>query len=175
MRVNPKTRQIGLAIALLLLGGCDSKGVQGAQDKKDATSYGGEQKVPGSELSLQDFMIHVIQHNAKETWKWQAIAMDKDGTHDSYPKTDEEWEKAESAALTLVELTRPLDAIGGGAQNPEWLKHVAALRAASLDTAKAAETKQIEDFIAGGDRINESCLSCHYKFAPHLELPQTKQ
>lgn len=172
MRVNPKTRKIGLVIALLALAGCESKSVK---DAKDTNAFAGEQKVAGSELNLQDFMIHVIQHNAKEVWGWQATTIDEAGTRDSYPKTDEEWEKAESAALTLVEVTRPLDAIGGGAENPDWLKKVADLRTAAQAAAKSAEAKQIDGFLAGGDSINEACLSCHYAFAPHLELPQTQK
>jgi hypothetical protein len=169
MRIDPRTRQIGLVVAALALAGC------GSRSAKDTNAYAGEQKVAGSELNLQEFMTHVIQHNAKEVWKWQAEVIDKDGTRDTYPKTDEEWEKAESAALTLVELTKPLDGIGAGAQNPDWLKRVAALRAAAQAAAKTAEAKQLDGFIAGGDSINEACLSCHYAFAPHLELPQTKQ
>ncbi len=168
MRMNPKTLRISLAMALLALAGCEGK------SSKDANAYAGEQKVAGSELSLQEFMTHVIEHNAEEIWKWQATSIDNDGSHDSYPKTDQDWEKAESAALTLVELTKPLEGIGG-AQNSEWLKKVAGLRAAAKAAATSAEAKQLDGFVASGEQLNEACLSCHYAFAPHLELPQTKQ
>jgi hypothetical protein len=172
MRVNPKTRKIGLVIALLALAGCESKSVK---DAMDTNAFAGEQKVAGSELNLQDFMTHVVEHNAKEVWNLQATVMDADGVRNTYPKTDEEWERAESFALTLAEVTRPLDAIGGGAENPDWLKKVTALRTAAQAAAKSAEAKQINGFLAGGDSINEACLSCHYAFAPHLELPQTQK
>jgi hypothetical protein len=134
----------------------------------------GMQLVQGSELTLNEYMAHLMQHNARETWKWQGEIIDENGTRTTYPTNDEEWEKAESAALTLVQLSYALDQKSFGHPMDEWKAGISELRNSAKEIAKAAEFKKTEAFVAGGDRMADACLSCHYRFAPHLELPRSK-
>lgn len=159
-----------LALGVLGLTSCDKPETVQAPKPGEA----GNQLVPGSELTLNEYMAHLMQHNARETWKWQGEIMDEKGARFTYPTNDEEWEEAESAALTVVQLSYALEQKSFGHPMDEWKAGISELRTSAKEIAKAAEFKKTEAFVAGGDRMADACLSCHYRFAPHLELPRAK-
>ncbi|MEL0209219.1 MAG: hypothetical protein VW935_06735 [Novosphingobium sp.] len=121
-------------------------------------------------MSLRDYMVHMVNYNAGQLWKWQATVADESGEHQTVPKTDDEWEEAESAALTLRELLRPLGAIGHG--QPGWTNKLADLEKSIDEAAAFAEKKDSAAFLAAGLKIDNACVECHYSFAAHLELPR---
>ncbi|EHJ60223.1 hypothetical protein NSU_2813 [Novosphingobium pentaromativorans US6-1] len=128
--------------------------------------------VMGSDLSLQELMAHVMQRNAIQMWNWQAFVSDGTGAHSTVPRTDEEWEDAESDALTVGELARTIQQAPYRVDDPMWSKKAQALQAAAAKVAKAAEVRDEDAFLAAGASVNDACVSCHYRFAPQLEGPE---
>lgn len=121
------------------------------------------------DLSLKDFMGHVVHPNAMRMWDWQAYVSDAKGSRSTLPSTDEEWEQAESAALTVAELTVSLDQSPRRREGGTWTSRVLEMRTAARAAARAAEAHESDAFTRAGERLEASCRNCHYAYAPHLE------
>lgn len=159
----------------LMLAGCNSaqtgKGPEasGSAAASGANGVDLSQTVGDSGLVVREYMTHLVNSNAEDLWKWQATVTDANGEHSTVPTNDDEWEQAESAALTLRELTKPLATIGRG--NPTWDARYGALKSAIDDAAKHAEDKDEAAFFADGLKLDNACVACHHAFAPQLEIP----
>ena len=151
MKSGPCRSAIGISL-ILLVAGCADKPAQSE-----------------SKLPLLEFMGHVFQRNAEQLWAWTAVEVDRDGTHSGQPKTDTEWEEAESDALTLQELSFALEHSDARIDDPRWSQHLGALRQAAAASAHAAEAKDFSRLTKAGEAINDQCVSCHMAFAPQLE------
>lgn len=169
---------LGLVIAAsLLLGACGKKGdtddIRGADYATEESNLTFMEHVPADALppdtlamSMKEVMGHVMQFSGENIWKWQGYVTDEKGERSLFPKTDEEWEQAESAGLTLAELTNILLLPGRRVDDPRWAKAVADVRAVALRAAKAAENKDQEAFFTAGGELDVACESCHLQFAP---------
>lgn len=124
-----------------------------------------------SRLPLKEFMGHVMERNAEQLWGWTSLEVDRQGDHSSTPRTEKEWEDAESDALTLQQLTYVLQHASFRVDDPRWADRVGAIRAAATASAKAAEDKNFPALVKAGEQINAGCVSCHWAFAPQLETP----
>ncbi|WP_022683500.1 cytochrome c [Sphingobium bisphenolivorans] len=124
-----------------------------------------------SELQIKEFMGHVMQRNAEQIWQWTAEETDLQGERSGKPVTDEDWENAESDALTLQQLSYGLEHSAYGIPDVEWDRHLASFRAAASASAEAAERKDYPALQKAGDRINEQCVACHLTFKPEIEAP----
>lgn len=122
-------------------------------------------------LELKEMMAHVFQFAGDAIWKWQGYSVDAKGEHSLFPKTDEEWEQAESGALTLAELTTILLLPGRRVDDPRWGKSVAEVRAVALRAADAAERHDEDAFFEAGGDLDTACESCHLSFAPGSAKP----
>ena len=122
-----------------------------------------------SRLPLKEFMGHVMQRNAAQLWRWTAYEIDERGERSGKPVTDEEWEDAESDALTLQQLTFALQHSSLRVEDPRWDSHLAGLRAAATASADAAEKKDYPALEKAGNDVNDQCVACHLTFAPELE------
>lgn len=120
-------------------------------------------------LPMPELMAHVVQHAGDGVWKWQGEILDKTGEHSLYPKNDAEWEEAESASLSLAEITNLLLLPGRRVDSPEWDQAAAEVRRIALDAAHAAERHDKRAFLAAGSSLNEACDTCHKRFDPNFE------
>lgn len=134
-----------------------------------ALSTRAEQEREQSPLPLNEFMGHVMQRNAEQLWAWTELVTDKQGSRWIRPNSDEEWEQAESDALTLQQLTYALDRLEERTDDPRWDENALALRAAATRSAAAAEAKNFDALVKAGEEINARCVACHMTFAPQLE------
>ena len=126
-----------------------------------------------SSLPLIEYMAHVIEPNAKQLWRWQGFVVNEKGVTNFEPKNDAEWEEAESAGLTLAELTYALHQPARRRTGQDnWDKRVSDLRDAAARAATAAERRDLKTFSDAVDQVNTACVECHYAFAPHLEAPR---
>jgi hypothetical protein len=124
-----------------------------------------------SRLPLKEFMGHVFQRNAEQIWAWTVEEVDAQGSHSSRPVSDEDWENAESDALTFTELTYVLERSGAAAQkDPAWRQHIARLRSISNTSAQAAEAHDYPGLQKAANDLNAACVACHWRFAPALEF-----
>jgi hypothetical protein len=124
-----------------------------------------------SQLPIKEFMGHVMQRNAEQLWRWTELEIDAKGERYGKPVSEEDWENAESDALTLQQLSYALEHSRYRIPDPQWDTRLTALRAAATASADAAERKDFAALIKAGDRINEQCIACHLTFAPQLEEP----
>lgn len=124
-----------------------------------------------SDLPLPEFMGHVMQRNAEQLWAWTSLETDSAGDRSGEPRTTEEWEKAESDALTLQQLTFALQNSASRPDDPRWDSLISDLRKAATASADAAERKDFKALASAGDEINARCVACHWAFAPQLETP----
>lgn len=179
-------RKAGLIVAAtLLLAACGGKGdgtPGGASYATEESNLTFMEDVPADQLPpdtlnlpLKEVMAHVFQFSGTNIWKWQGYITDEKGERSLFPKTDEEWEEAESAGLTLAELTNILLLPGRRVDDPRWAKAVADVRAVALRAAKAAENKDEDAFFTAGGELDTACESCHLQFAPWSAKPHTLQ
>ncbi|MBN8830482.1 MAG: hypothetical protein J0G94_07580 [Sphingomonadales bacterium] len=177
---------IGAALLLATLAGCKSQGdandIRGADYAAEEGNLTFMEDVPADQLPpdtlalpMKEIMAHVFQFSGEGIWKWQGYINDEKGERSLFPKNDEEWEQAESAGLTLAELTNVLLLPGRRVDDPRWAKAVADVRAIALRAAKAAENKDEEAFFNAGGELDTACESCHLAFAPWSAKPHTLQ
>ncbi len=127
-----------------------------------------------NKLPLKELMGHVMQYGGDGIWKRQGYIIDEKGERSLFPKNDEEWVDAESAALTLAELTNILLLPGRKVDDPKWDEAVAGVRRIALKAAAAAEKHDEDAFFTAGGELDVACENCHVQFAPWSAKPGSK-
>lgn len=82
------------------------------------------------------------------------------------PKTDEEWATLQNNALNLAEAGNLLLLPGRAKDQGEWVKNAKTLIDTGSQAFKAANAKDAKALEAIGDKIDETCESCHAKYLP---------
>lgn len=82
------------------------------------------------------------------------------------PKTDEEWATLQNNVLTLAEAGNLLLVPGRAKDQGEWVKNAKALIDTGSQAFKAANAKDAKALETIGDKIDETCESCHAKYLP---------
>lgn len=134
-----------------------------------ATSAIHAQATAAEPLPLPELMGHVMQRNATQLWAWTAQENDASGNHSGEPRSDEDWENAESDALTLRQLAVVLRGAPYRQDDPRWDRLAGDLETAARQSAEAAERKDLAGLTGAGEAINARCVACHWAFAPALE------
>lgn len=120
-------------------------------------------------LPLSELMGHVFQRNAHQLWAWTALENDAAGNRSGAPLSEEDWEDAESDALTLRHFAATLRAPPYRRDDPRWDGLAGKLEDAATASARSAARKDFQGLHAAGEAINASCIACHLAFAPALE------
>jgi hypothetical protein len=120
-------------------------------------------------IPLAEFMGHVMQRNAMQLWAWTELEITSEGERWSKPVSAEDWENAESDALTLRSLSSALEKPPYAIDDRRWEQRLVQFQAATTVSAKAAEAKDFPALVKAGEGINDSCVACHLTFAPQLE------
>jgi len=184
-----KTTFTGAAMMLLALAACSKSG--GSAEQADAgnaaqANAAADQVSPAEQaarnapagdddapyytkLPLKEFMPHVMQYAGDGIWKRQGFITDKNGERSLFPKNDEEWEEAESGALTLAEMTNVLLIPGRRVPDPEWDRAVVGVREVALKAAAAAEKHDEDAFFKAGGDLDVACDACHIRFDPSFQ------
>jgi cytochrome c5 len=82
------------------------------------------------------------------------------------PQTDKEWATVQNSALTLAEAGNLLMMPGRTKDNGDWMKYAKALvdtGSAAFQAANAKDAKALGDI---GDKIDDTCETCHAKYLP---------
>jgi hypothetical protein len=87
------------------------------------------------------------------------------------PKTDEDWKLLEADAMMLAETTNLLLMNGRAKDQTGWVTRTQALREAAVETAKAAQARNIDAIFMAGTHIYEACTGCHLQYMPALTAP----
>lgn len=178
-------------LAATLLGACDKP----AQTEAPATGASPFKPTAG----IQDIMAGMIEPSAEFLWESVSSTVTAEGVEEKQPRTDEEWAEVrrhaiiltESANLLLIEGRhvaregKQLDDHGTPGnltleQVEEAIKtdratFVAfsqALHDAGATLLKAADNKDVQAIMTGGETLDEVCESCHLKFRyPGQQIP----
>lgn len=116
------------------------------------------------QTSINEIMVMAVDYAAH--WIWDA--------QQEPPATEEDWFRVRVHATQLVALGSTIALGGTGVADngwvraPEWAEDAQELVAAGRDALEAAESQNIDALNAAGDRLVESCESCHGTFKPEV-------
>jgi hypothetical protein len=139
--------------------------------------------------TIKDLMESIIDPSADALWEAVGTVVDKEGIHESFPKTPEEWLDVRHAAVRIVEGSNLLLMPGRAAAPPgaksdapgvelepaeisallkddraafdEFAKALQALGAEAMQASAAQNAALLMDI---GARVENVCESCHQTF-----------
>lgn len=140
--------------------------------------------------TVREVMHGVVETSADVLFESVGITVSEAGTEEREPKTDDDWEKVHSAALTLAEAANLLTIPGRPVAKPEemnksfdpseltpaeiqkkidgepqvWLKHVKNLQDVARQAMKATGERNKQALWDVGESIDQACESCHLYF-----------
>jgi len=147
-----------------------------------------EMKAVVSVKELMRFTIDPISDNIFDAVTYEAT---KKGVVETFPKTDEDWEKVKIGAVTLAEaiyllkLPRPFAPPGDvnnstGPNPPElsptqiqakldadpvlWDAKIQALRNVALEVLEVANKKDTKALFEAGEDLDKACEACHLEY-----------
>ena len=82
------------------------------------------------------------------------------------PKDDKEWTSVQNSALILAEAGNLLMIPGRAKDSGDWMKFAKALRDAGSEAFKAANAKDAKALETIGDKVDDTCETCHAKYIP---------
>ena len=152
---------------------------------------------PEAAATVKDLMLSKVDPAADIVWLSVTTVQSAEGTIDTAPKTDEEWEKVRKGAMALVEGADLLKTPGIHVAPPghksetpgveleplemealinkdpaAWGMRADALRAAGLAAVQAAEAKDAPKVFEVGEQIERACENCHtHYWYPNEKIP----
>jgi hypothetical protein len=172
-------RQIAAALCAAALSLAASSPLATAQDRADGQIYS----------SIKELMESIIDPSADVLWGAVGTVVDREGIHESVPKTKEEWLDVRHAAVRIVEGGNLL-VMPGRAAAPAGTKSetpgvelepaqidalinksrasfdgfARALQALGAEAVRASDAQNPDLLIDIGERIDSVCESCHQVF-----------
>jgi len=98
-----------------------------------------------------------------------ATIVDKEGVKETRPKNDREWAKVAGNAAALIEASELLKVEGRARDSADWVTIATAMGTAAAEVRAAAQKKDADGILAGGERLNNSCDNCHRKYQVTVE------
>ncbi|WEK01160.1 MAG: hypothetical protein P0Y59_05580 [Candidatus Sphingomonas phytovorans] len=158
-----------VAVLAFLLSGCSGNEDSGQTKANAAVAISATPF--NTSLPTKEFMLHVMQYAGDGVWKRQGWVSDKSGERSLFPRNEAEWEEAESASLTLAEITNVLLIPGRRVEEPAWDDAVKRVRNVALVAAAAAEKHDQAAFLKAGGDLDVACDSCHEHYDPTFVKP----
>jgi len=134
--------------SLLLLSACAGQG--------DAPPY-----KPIADTKL--LMASLIDPNADILWDAVGTIVDKDGTHNIRPQSDQDWEKVRNSAVAVTEAGNLLMMVPR-TKDAEWTRLAQGLVDTGAHALKATQAKNADDLFDAGAEIYAVCSNCHAKY-----------
>jgi hypothetical protein len=186
-------RQIVAALCWAVLGFVVSSSLAIAQQKtatKDRQVYS----------TIKDLMESIIDPSADALWGAVGTVLDKEGVHETFPKTPEEWLDVRRAAVRIIEGANLLMMPGREAAPPGTKSEVPgvelepaqitalikknrksfnafakALQVLGLEALRAGDSKDTALLMDVGGRMEDVCEGCHKTFwYPHEKRPSPR-
>ena len=145
--------------------------------------------------TVKDIMDAVIDPNADVLWESVSTTINKEGTTEKMPRTDEEWLAVRRSAMTIVEATNLLVMDGRAiapsghkseypgielepeemqklvdADRASWVKYAHGLHDKAMVALKAIDAKSVQGLMDAGEGLDEACENCH----KHYWYPEKK-
>ncbi len=151
------------------------------------------------EITIRDLMKDHIDPAADEIWSSVGTVIDESGTHEIFPKTPEDWQKLQAAALKVAELSEILlrsdiRAAKSGEKSyapgielaPEDVdvlikKEREAFNTLARDLKRVANSvhavavaQDAKPLLDLGERMQQSCEACHSTFWYPKKVPSAR-
>jgi hypothetical protein len=88
------------------------------------------------------------------------------------PKTDSEWGVLEGQALMLAESANLLMMPGRARDQKQWMTDSRMMLDAAADALTAARKRDVDGIVFVGEKLLESCTSCHKTYRPNYGKPR---
>ena len=115
--------------------------------------------------SIRQIMLGITAPAAATVYNSVGTVINAEGITDTAPQNDEEWIALGNSAAALAESGNLLLMPGRSVDNGDWVKMTQAFIEASTQAVKAAEAKSTEGILSAGSDINETCDTCHERYA----------
>jgi hypothetical protein len=109
-------------------------------------------------------MQAVVDPSADELWDAVRTIVDREGTHEIRPKSNEEWTAARNHAVALAESGNLLMMVPRAKDGDEWMKRSRELIDQAERAIKAADAKNADELFTVGGDIYEACSNCQQKY-----------
>ena len=116
-------------------------------------------------------MSSVIEPAAEVYWDAVGTVVDKNGTVEVEPKTDEEWAAVRNSAYVVAEGGNLLMMTGRAKDEVEWMRLSQALVDVGQRAIKAAESKNKAAVFDAGAEVYDACVACHAEYALPVMRP----
>ena len=174
------THAVAAAAVLFVMAACSSS--------KPAPTASGE---PAFRLTgtIKEIMDSVVDPNADVLWDAVSTTINREGTTEKQPRTDEDWKMVRRSAVALVEATnllvidgRKMAPAGEKSENPDielapeqmqklmdadrasWVKNAHGLHDAAMVALKAIDAKDVKGLMDAGEGIDTACENCHKQY-----------
>ena len=114
--------------------------------------------------SVLELMDGIVAPAAQVVYDSVATIVDKDGVTETRPKNDREWARVAGNAASLIEASELLKMEGRTKEGEDWGLIATAMGAAAAEVRAAAQKKDAEGILGGGEKLNNSCDNCHRKY-----------
>ena len=177
-------------VVALLAGGCASQPATPATEAPPPPPY-------AATATIKEIMLHIVDPAADDVWQAVMTVDSAQGTVETVPRSDEDWTKARSGAVTLLEAANLLlmpgrhvappgeksDAPGVELEPSEMeaniLKDLPAFNKAALGLHNAAtlalaaiDAKDPNTLFELGETIEVACEHCHSRYwYPNEKIP----
>lgn len=88
------------------------------------------------------------------------------------PKTDSEWGALEGQALMLAESANLLMMPGRARDQKQWMTDSRQMLDAAAEALAAAKKRDVDGIVFVGEKLLESCTSCHKTYRPNYGKPK---
>ncbi len=139
--------------------------------------------------TIKEIMDSVVDPNADVLWDSVSTTINREGTTEKQPRTDEDWKMVRRSAVALVEATnllviegRKMAPAGDKSENPDielapeqmqklmdadraaWVKNAHGLHDAAMVALKAIDAKDVKGLMDAGEGIDTACENCHKQY-----------
>jgi hypothetical protein len=153
-------------------------------------------------VSVKELMRYMIDPSADHVFNSVRTVMTKQGTVETVPKTDADWEQIQIGAVTLAEgayllkvrrpFTPPGDMNLSAGPNPlelspnqitarverdpvEWNARIEALRNVALEVMDIVKRRGVDELWDAGENLDVACEGCHRGYWYPGEKPDLNQ
>jgi hypothetical protein len=113
---------------------------------------------------VKQLMTSIMEPAAEVYWDAVGTIIDKTGTVEIAPKTDEEWKAVVNSAYVVTESGNLLMMNGRAKDSGEWMAFAQALVEVGQRAIKAAESKNPKAVFDTGAEVYGACVACHSKY-----------
>jgi hypothetical protein len=187
-----------MQIRLLILVVCAAVAAGSCQSKQPAPAApAAVQPSYTTTATIKDIMLHVVDPAGDMVWDSVSTVIDKQGLHETIPKTDEDWFKVRNGVITLIEASNLLMVPGRAMAKPGeksvapgvelepaemevlvnkdregWNRRAADLHDISVRVLEIVDKKDAQGLFDIGEDLDKACENCHRAYwYPNEKIP----